>query len=161
MLSLPVKIIERIALTDVGIFHDLLQVDRRFAERIRQPNMRNMYSDHFTVIDKFGYKRVCGRPHCFTGPTKVYGCGTVRWYINGEPDREDGPDGSLPAHTLSDGTKHWFKKGLHHREDGPAVEYMDGRLNRFCLHGRFMEQKRYRKIMTRAKSQLCPTLYVR
>ncbi len=46
---------------------------------------------------------------------------TIKWYLNGQLHREDGP-----ATELAIGTKIWYLNGQHHREDGPAIEYDDG-----------------------------------
>ena len=47
--------------------------------------------------------------------------GNKKWYLHGEPHREDGP-----AVELANGFKSWWLHGRLHREDGPAVEYIDG-----------------------------------
>lgn len=57
--------------------------------------------------------------------------GTVRWYVDGQLHRDDGP-----ALTYPDGTGYWYRNGFFHREDGPAIVchgvqiwYVDG-----CRH---------------------------
>jgi len=70
--------------------------------------------------------------------------GDVRWYLNNELHREDGPaveraDGSRrwylhgklhrtngPAIEWANGTHFWYLSGKCHRTDGPAVEYPNG-----------------------------------
>ena len=47
--------------------------------------------------------------------------GTVRWTLDGELHREDGP-----AVEYAGGNKWWYRHGKLHREDGPAEEYADG-----------------------------------
>ena len=52
---------------------------------------------------------------------RVYPSGSKRWYLNGEPHREDGP-----AIEGANGFKSWWLNGKRHREDGPAVEWAYG-----------------------------------
>ena len=47
--------------------------------------------------------------------------GTVRYYLNGELHRIDGP-----AIEWANGDKYWYINGQHHRLDGPAIEWADG-----------------------------------
>ena len=47
--------------------------------------------------------------------------GTIRWTMNGNLHREDGP-----ATEYSSGKKQWYLNGKLHREDGPAIEWKDG-----------------------------------
>ncbi|MDE1152407.1 MAG: hypothetical protein PW788_07715 [Micavibrio sp.] len=47
--------------------------------------------------------------------------GTVRWFEDGQPHRDDGP-----AYEAVNGDKFWFSRGQLHRDDGPAMERSDG-----------------------------------
>ncbi|MFA5024175.1 MAG: hypothetical protein WC523_04425 [Patescibacteria group bacterium] len=51
----------------------------------------------------------------------VYGDGTIRYYLNDQFHRTDGP-----AIEYADGTKSWWINGQRHREDGPAIKRADG-----------------------------------
>ncbi len=53
----------------------------------------------------------------------------VRWYLNNELHREDGP-----AIEYFDGAKAWYRNGLYHRSDGPAYE-MPGEVATWYLDG--------------------------
>lgn len=75
-------------------------------------------------IDKIGNVRwyLDDQYHREDGPALEFADGTKIWYINGECHRED-----EPAVENADGSKHWwYLNGKRHREDGPAVEYTNG-----------------------------------
>jgi hypothetical protein len=72
--------------------------------------------------------------------------GTIRWKLNGELHREDGP-----ALKFIDGTEFWYRHGLLHREDGPALEYADG-TKKWYLEGIEYSEKDWIKI-TKPKIQ--------
>jgi len=59
---------------------------------------------------------------------KVYDDGEVRWYLNGNLHREDGP-----ALTYGD-YQAWWLNGKRHREDGPAI--IDGDYHSWWLNGK-------------------------
>lgn len=63
-------------------------------------------------------------------PTKhVNTHGTVRYTLDKEFHREDGPALEFP-----DGNRYWYRYGKYHREDGPAFEYGNGH-KEWWLHG--------------------------
>jgi hypothetical protein len=47
--------------------------------------------------------------------------GTVRWFLNGQMHRDDGP-----AVICANGNQLWYKFGEQHRIDGPAVVLANG-----------------------------------
>ena len=55
--------------------------------------------------------------------------GRLRWYLNGQLHREDGP-----AVVNPDGHQAWYLYGFLHRNDGPAVICPDGE-QQWCLNG--------------------------
>jgi|ERR1700691_1204999 len=82
-----------------------------------------------------------------------YPNGTIKYFINGELHREDGPafiypNGDIyyylkgflhrrdgPAIIRADGTLEYFLNGLRHREDGPSCINYDGSFE-YCLNGK-------------------------
>jgi hypothetical protein len=62
--------------------------------------------------------------------------GSVRYYLDGVPHREDGP-----AIEHSNGTKSYHLHGRFHRIDGPAVEYADGRKSFYINGVKYDEEK--------------------
>jgi len=62
--------------------------------------------------------------------------GTIRYYLNGELHREDGP-----AVEYANGDKFWIINGELHREDGPAIEYASGSKEWFINGNELTEQE--------------------
>lgn len=54
-------------------------------------------------------------------PAIIQKDGSLQWWINGYPHRENNP-----AEIRIDGTKYWYNHGQKHRIGGPAVERSDG-----------------------------------
>jgi len=75
-------------------------------------------------IDKDGTIRyyVNNQLHREDGPAMEWVDGYKSWFLNGKLHREDGP-----AIEYADGSKEWWLNGQRHREDGPAVKFADGR----------------------------------
>jgi hypothetical protein len=76
------------------------------------------------------------KPECIITPN-----GTKRWYLNGNPHREDGP-----AIEYANGTKYWWLNGERHREDGPAVEWPDGYKEWYLNGEEYTEQEYYKEL---------------
>lgn len=76
----------------------------------------------------------CRIIHRLDGPAAVYDNGSVEWYRNGKPHREDGPAIENTSTSASLIVREWYYNGENHREDGLAVEYADGMLS-WYRHG--------------------------
>ena len=63
--------------------------------------------------------------------------GTIRWHLNDELHREDGP-----AIEKVDGYKAWYKNDELHREDGPAIEYANGS-KEWYIHGERLTEEQF------------------
>jgi hypothetical protein len=70
---------------------------------------------------------------------RVYPSGTKRWYLNGQPHREDGPAVEWPS-----GSKEWYLNGQLHRKDGPAIEWSDG-YKSWYLNGEHFTEEEHKK----------------
>ena len=68
--------------------------------------------------------------------------GRLRWYLNGQLHRENGP-----AVVNPDGTQAWYLYGEKHRIDGPAVIYPNG-IEEWHLNGIQHEPKNKFNIIT-------------
>jgi hypothetical protein len=91
-----------------------------------------------------------------------------RWFLNGQPHREDGPavifhkahgtdthyehwyihgklhrDG-FPAIVGSNGYEKWFKHGYQHRDDGPSLVWPDGR-SEYSLNDQLLSYEEFQK----------------
>ena len=65
--------------------------------------------------------RLNDEPHRTDGPATEGASDTRWWYLNGQLHRTDGP-----AVEWVDGTKWWYLNGQRHRTDGPAIERASG-----------------------------------
>jgi len=74
-------------------------------------------------VDKYGTIRyyLNNQFHREDGPAIEWDNGDKEWWLNDQLHREDGP-----AFEWDNGDKEWWLNDQLHREDGPAIEYADG-----------------------------------
>jgi len=63
---------------------------------------------------------------------------TIRWYLNDQRHREDGP-----AVEWADGDKYWYLNDQLHREDGPAIEHANGGKD-WYLNGQYLTEAEFK-----------------
>lgn len=78
-----------------------------------------------------------GKPHREDGPACEWANGTKEWFKEGKRHRIDGPAAEYP-----NGDKFWFKEGNYHREDGPAIEFASGN-KEWYIEGKELTQKEF------------------
>ena len=76
-------------------------------------------------------------PNDFTGVCRTKDDGAIRYYLNGQLHRIDGPATEYPS-----GNKYWHKEGWFHRLDGPAIEYASGRKS-WYVKGQYYSEEEF------------------
>lgn len=84
--------------------------------------------------DRYGNVRwrVDGDLHRVDGPAVEYAAGGSQWWLNDQLHRADGP-----AIVSDDGTRDWFVNGRRHRINGPAIERPNG-IHEWWICGRWV-----------------------
>lgn len=74
-------------------------------------------------------------------PAIIQKDGSLQWWINGYPHRENNP-----AEIRIDGTKYWYNHGQKHRIGGPAVEHVDGK-KEWWIEGKEYSEEEFNHII--------------
>ena len=122
-MDLPLEILHVIAGCDVAAYRSMLCLPN-FARSLSVNNRTDfMISFGHSVNIKHSTIRwyLNGERHRVDGPAVEDVDGTKVWWLNGKLHRVDGP-----AIEYADGTKEWWLNGKRHRVDGPAFEDVDG-----------------------------------